>query len=107
MSGERVGKLLERVARELASGTYRELLGHNANSELGVQLETREEAFQRVLEERLGPLLRAADAMQQKIQGTFCGCHDSNDEGWHGKRCVVPEADKFRAALAALEREQC
>lgn len=76
MTTDRVGKVLEKVAHEAA-----EPLG---GAYLGIQA---------VLEERLGPLLRAGQAMRD---------WDATDSAHNGNECIHGKA--WDAALDALER---
>ena len=77
---DRVGKVLEKVNRELCESlVFAEGRG-----------DSERDIIAQVLEERLGPLLRAGQAMSESI-GTG--------------RCAVA-ANEWDAALAALERER-
>ena len=69
MSSEaEIRRVLASAARELATATWCELRGWTtANSDFGVQIETREEAFNRVLERTLLPLLLSGQAMRGRL----------------------------------------
>jgi len=83
MSNDRVGKALERVAAECVDEVMEAVgLGNDTN-----------DACALVLEERLGPLLRAGQAMRDGVIGGSGGL----------KRIQL--AREYDAAFAALERE--
>ena len=89
MSGERVGKVLAQVSRAAC------LAG------IGLRGATQEERVREVLEERLGPLLRAGQAMRDEVSGGI------GDGGYEELRSMIHHEPvvAWDAALAALDRE--
>jgi hypothetical protein len=87
MSVDRVGKVLERVAREQREKVGDFLEGEESGEEDALV----ENDLLSVLEERLGPLLRAGQAMREIVGAPPYGSY------WGAN---------WDAALAALERER-